>query len=222
MAAQVKLTEHLDYLQRVGCDPVTLPANPPMISAPDEESRRLVRITGVGCLNKAATPIAKEDPDRPSHLVSEDALIGMSGANVPIAFLVASDSRKVAVHLGIWSAVEEKSTPEQLNRWRAIMESVLNGAFPAVQLKEIRPTELELAHLPLAGIVLGVPSVKPPSPLDNSLQLDRLIRALAGAQWAFIILARPVEENHITAVRNSVVNEMRDVESKANANLAPK
>lgn len=213
MSNQIRLTDHFDYLQRVGFNPATLAANLPATSAPDIQSRRVVRVDGVGRLEKPAPGMVKLGNNQPMRMPSEDALIGLYGAQVPLAFIVSAGSRGVAIQFGVWSPSDSKATPEQLNSQQAVLTSVLNGIFPALKAKEINPAELQLPRLPLSGIALGIPSGKPPDPLDNSLQLDRLIRALSGTQWAFVVLAKPLDEIDSIAVRSTIVAEMHLAET---------
>lgn len=220
MSVQVKLTDNFDYLQRVAFNPGTLTAALPRISAPDAQLHRWLHVNGIGYPEKALHPERQVIGQSP-RLPSEDALIGLCGAKTPLSFLVSNDSRGIAIQIGVWSPQEENARPGQLDEQKAILESVLRGVFPAVDFRGLAPGEMQLPRLPRSGFGLGIPSVKPPDPLDNSLQMDRLIRASSGAPWAFLVLAKPVDESETTAVRNGVVNEMRMVESAAKAQLAP-
>jgi hypothetical protein len=75
--------------------------------------------------------------------------------------------------------------------------------------------------LPLSGLVLGNPTAKPPDLTDGALPIDRLIRAMSGANWACLILAEPQDESLISALRHKLINELRSIEAAAQSAGAP-
>jgi hypothetical protein len=153
------------------------------------------------------------------RLPSEDVLIGVYGYKIPLAFLIWGEADSVAIHLGIWSpARRENPSAKMLDDRQEILKAALNSLYPAIELAS---AEVELSRAPVSGFALGVPTAKPPNPLDDAVPLDRLIRALFGTNWACLVLAEPVDESATRDFRNKVINEMRSVQAAAQAEGAP-
>lgn len=214
-------TANLDYLQRIGFTPVALPPNSSCTSAPPA-LRRLVRISGIGRMEKAPPAAGQAYPlenGQSVRLLSEDLLSGLYGYKIPVAFFVWSKPEGVAVHLGIWSPLnKEKASGTTLNERQTILNRILMGLHPSVDLVS---TNGEFSAWPLSGFVLGIPTAKPPDLLDSALPLDRLIRALSGESWAFLVLAEPVSERVISSQRHTVINETRSIQAAYPATGAP-
>lgn len=220
MAADELSTTHIDYLQRTGFTPAELPANAPATSAPPA-LRRLWRIGSVGQLTKQWLPEEQQflGSDRRVRLPSGDLLIGLHSHKIPLAFLVKGEPGGVAICLGTWSpGGSGKESAAILEGREQIFRSLLSSLYPAIDFES---EETQLAVQPLAGLVLGVPTAKPPDPYSGALGIDRLIRAMSGRSWAFLVLAQPVDENTTTALRHNVINELRSIQTAARAELAP-
>jgi hypothetical protein len=139
-------------------------------------------------------------------LPSKDVLIGLYGEKLPLAFLVCGTPNDVAVHIGTWSHAGEKVTGATMDCRQEILRSSLSGLYPAI---ELAPAESELNWPSLSGLVLGIPTAKPPDRLDGALPIDRLIRAMAGGNWGCLVLAEPVGESATVDLRNRLMSEMR-------------
>jgi hypothetical protein len=169
---------------------------------------------GVGRLEKQS-PIPRREGEPRFRLPSEDMLIGLYGHKLPIGFLIQGGPDGVAIHLGAWSS--ETGKP-MLPNDQQILESGLNALYPAIDLASVQH---EAALPSLCGLAIGIPSGKPPDTLDGTAQIDRLIRAMYGANWACLVLAQPAEEEATSALRQSVINETRWVQSITQAEQAP-
>src|SRR5205807_6094838 len=113
-------------------------------------------------------------------------------------------------HLGTWSPSRENASAAILEERQKILNSVLNSLYISVDCVS---ANVQLPLWPLSGFALGIPTTKPPDPLDIALPLDRLIRALSGTRWAVLILAEPVGEQVISKQRYNVINETRSVQT---------
>src|SRR5437868_12212570 len=116
MQTQPFSTEHLDYLQRIGIVPEDISKAQPVASAPIER-RRLLRIDGVGRLEKAVVPEKVVVPEveqgkLPIRQQSEDILIGLYGYRIPVAYYVRVDPAGVAIHIGSWESTAQGQTPQ--------------------------------------------------------------------------------------------------------------
>jgi len=209
------LTGRMDYLQRIGFIPVPLPVNPPPTQA-QPAPRRLLHVSGIGRLEKLLPPNQRQaggqplEAEQPARMISEDVLTGLYGYRIPLAFLVLSEPGRVAIHMGVWSALNrENASAATLDHRGRILNAMLSSLYPAIKLAPVN--EVRFPSLQLAGLALGIPTVKLPEALDNALPLDRLIRALSDAYWAFLVLAEPVVEQEISKLRNNVISETRDI-----------
>jgi hypothetical protein len=213
MIERVFSTEHLDYLQRTNFAPVGLPKDSSYTSAP-HRLRRLWHIRSIGSLDKATIA------SNAKRLMSEDILVGLYGCKIPTAFLVKGESSGVEIYIGTWSSAErENASSAVLETRMEIMRTVLNSLYPYIELS---PCEVNIMNqLPLCGLALGNPSGKSPEPLDGASQIDRLIRAMSGGNWIFLVLAEPVDEILCKELRNKLINEIRSVQTAAMGEGAP-
>jgi hypothetical protein len=212
------LTGSLDYLQRIGFNPIPLPANPPLTTAPPA-LRRLLHVGGIGRMEKLLPPNQPNqrqaggqpgEPEQAARMLSEDVLTGLYGYKIPLAFLVLGEPGGVAIYMGVWSPFQrENASAATLDHRGRILGAVLGSLYPAIKLAPVK--EVQLPTWQWSGLALGIPTAKPPEALDNALPLDRMIRALSDASWAFLVLAEPVVEQEISKLRNAVINETRDI-----------
>ena len=208
------LTGSLDYLQRIGLNPFPLPANLPLTAAPPA-LRRLLHIGGIGRLEKILPANSRQErnslpTEQPMRMLSEDVLTGLYGYKISLAFLVLSEPGTVAIHMGIWSPVNRENAPAAtLDHRGRILNTVLSSLYPAIKLAPVGAVQMPPSQK--SGLVLGIPTAKLPEALDNALPLDRLIRALSDASWSFLILAEAIHEQEISKLRNTVINETRDI-----------
>jgi len=212
MITQPFSTAHVDYLQRTGISLSSLPKRAPSTSAPPD-LRRLWRIESVGRFDKSSKAIREPRLSLPS----KDVLIGLYGEKIPLAFLLCGTPSDVAVHIGTWSQAREKVSGATLDCRQEILGSLLRGLYPSIELTPVQP---ELDRPSLCGLVLGIPTAKPPVRLDGALPIDRLIRAMAGGTWGCLVLAEPVGEIATVDLRNSLMSEMRIHNADVQAPLA--
>ncbi|HEX6678819.1 MAG TPA: FtsK/SpoIIIE domain-containing protein [Actinomycetes bacterium] len=209
-------TSMVDYLQRCGPGP-SIAGGPRTEGAAG--SRRLLRVQGVGRPEKQRqgrpSRQGQAEPDRWRPATAE-LITGLYGYRIPLAFWVLGSAEGVRIHLGTWSA-KAGSSPLQARR-AAVIESVLRGLYPVVDLE---PAGVERWSWPLGGMALGVPAPAGIDRSDGAAPMDRIIRSMTGASWSALVLAYPLPEDAIGHVRDSVLNEMRAVESAAKNELAP-
>lgn len=205
---------HLDYLQRSGVPLAGLSANGRGTQS-DRQSRRLWHIHEIGRIHKK--PIERQEKD--VRAPSEDLITGLYGYKIPMAFLVRGSSNGVAFQWGTWVRDQGTSANGNLSHHRQeILKTSLNALYPAISLSPVQFTGLNLTKV---GFALGIPTIVPFNPDDGSMALDRLIRAMANANWACLILAEPAEEQAVSQLRGSVVEEMRRIQSAAETKQAP-
>ncbi|MFJ4862126.1 MULTISPECIES: ATP-binding protein [unclassified Streptomyces] len=216
----------LDHLQRVGFIPPASGAAGSLTAAP-ASLRTMLRVTGVGRLNKGgsssgqwardgvADPVGQAGVDGPSP-ISKDLLVALYNYMVPFAFLVGADPGQAAVRFGTWLPGESSSQSPQNNG--RLLATSLRTLYPAVDLM---PDEPLVDQWPRGGMVMGIPTAKPPDAADGAAQLDRLLRALRQFRWAALILAQPVGEGLIRDLKLRLINEMRAVHTASTLGGVP-
>jgi hypothetical protein len=170
------------------------------VGRPDKEVRRRSRATG--------------EVWRPP---TAGLITGLYGYRIPVAFHLVGASDGVRVQAGTWSARPETMAAAQ-DRRRDVVASMLRGMYSSVVLEDVLA---DPRRWPLTGLALGVPAPAGPDEVDGAAPIDRIIRSLAGSNWAMLLLAYPVAETTVAAMRAQVLNEMRSIESAAAAGGAP-
>jgi hypothetical protein len=205
---------NLDYLWRtdINLSDLSVPTSSRL-----SDVRRLWRIHGVGVLDKTS----RGTRARLSGLRSKDALIGLYGVKIPLAFLVRGSPAGVEIYFGTWLQVHETNASDQkLDSRRKIVAAGLNSAYLAIDMAD-EGVEVNTDEFPLSGLALGVPIADMRESLDQSLPLDRLIRAMSGTHWASLVLAEPVEERFIRDLQGKMTYETQLVQAEAQAEHAP-
>lgn len=213
MTPELLSTAHLDYLQRTDFDPSGLADG--------------LRTSAGGPLHSlwavAGTGRPRKRPESPwpqrTRSSSEDLLTGLYGYKIPIAFVVRGSTSAVGIFVGTWSAQERENAPAAvLDERRNIVRAAMDSLYPSVQLAA---ADVDLSGWAHCGLVLGIPTAKPPDPVDGAASIDRIIRALQGSSWAIVVMAEPVEESAAEDVRRGIINEMRRVEAGVQSEQAP-
>ncbi len=201
-------TAHLDYLQRANLHPGQISP-----SHGKRGLRRLWHVTEIGATHRHLTA------QQQRRLPSEDILIGLYGAKVPLAFLIQGQSSVVKLQFGTWTdqATGERATA-LVTQNEVILHAALNSLYPAIQITLVEVSPLDF---PLCGLALGVPTPQYPQQTDDPLPIDRMIRALGNGRWAALVLAEPVAENVSTGLRHSTIEELRRVHTAAESAQAP-
>ncbi|GAA4932686.1 ATP-binding protein [Streptomyces coeruleoprunus] len=203
--------QSLDYLQRVGFEPPELGPGASVTDAPPA-LRSLVRIAGIGRRDKSRRPTAAEE----AGPLTRDLLVGLHTYKVPLAFLAGGEPGRSSVCLGTW--LPAGGSPHSVARNQRLLESALRTLYPAVDLA---PYSSDTGRWPLGGLVMGVPTLKPPDAVDGVRQLDRLFQALNGVHWAALVLAQPVDETPVRDLRLRLINEMRAVQTSVKLGGVP-
>lgn len=211
MAIEGLTVGNLDYLQRAGFDPPPLTASTAYTEAPPG-LRTLVRVEGIGLFDKGRRPGGEDAADPPTR----DLLVGLHQYKVPVAFLAGGEPGRVSLRIGTW--LPAGGQVPSAHRNGRLLESALRALYPAVDLA---PEEPDTGSWPLGGLVLGVPTRKPPAQTDGLGQLDRLLQGLGSARWTALVLAQPVDEEPVRELRMSLINEMRSVQTGVKMNGAP-
>ena len=205
MRGQQLSIAHLEYLQGRPFILDTQLTQLPLTSAPPA-LRRLDHIQGVGRSEKWSKPTVGQL----TRLLDEELPIGLYKDKVPLAFLVSNGPGGIAIHLGVWSPQHENTSTGVLEVRQNLVRSIL-----ASQYADVNHTlgDVNVRRLPLGGFALGTPTMKVVEPQEGALPIDRLIRGLPDAHWAYLVLAEPVSEQSISEVQLMVLNELQRVQA---------
>ena len=112
-----------------------------------------------------------------------------SAQTTEISFLVKASPSTTDIHIATWSDGQKEPVSEHdLDARCHVFGAVLRSAYPAIDLSSEPSDTNEYA---VSGIALGVPTAKRADPASGALPPDRLIRGLAGLEWACLVLAEP-------------------------------
>ncbi|MEU2655181.1 hypothetical protein ABZ615_07640 [Streptomyces sp. NPDC007325] len=217
----------LDHLQRVGFVPPP-PGTACSLTQASAALRTMVRVTGIGRLNKGGSGAAgtAEQEDATGEFggpagspaaaggrspLAKDLLVSLYNYMVPLAFLVSAEPGRAAIRIGTWLPAE--STSQSSDQNGRLLTTSLNTLYPSVDLVDESPGPSIDVWPPRGwqrgGLVMGIPTPKPPDPTDGAAQLDRLLRALHQFDWAALVLAQPVGEGLVRDLKLRLINDMR-------------
>lgn len=199
-------TDSVDYLQRS----VPLPQRMTgPLTAGAEPTRRLLRIGGIGRRYKESHGSPRAADDEPWRSPLAGPITGLYGYRIPMAFLLLGNGDSVRLHLGTWASRDTAAAGAQ-DRRRDVLASVLRGTYSSIDLQAVAPVD---PGLPLGGIALGIPDPDGVDEADGAAPVDRIIRAMSGTSWGVLVLAYPVSEAAVSAIRTQLLNEIRTAES---------
>ena len=192
----------VDYLQRTSSEPGPIEAGT-RVTASTLATRRMVKVSRVGRLEKEPKPASNDDALR---VVTADLLVGMASRLAPVAFRVDASGSKVDVSIGTW--LPDGAAGEQLAQNARTLTSLLTSLYPFVLTEDgVNWEEDDLA----VALARGIPTLSVAHPTDLALPLDRVIRALAGNSWSVLIVAQPIRARDLSNLRLALLNETREI-----------
>ncbi|OPG05042.1 helicase HerA domain-containing protein [Microbispora sp. GKU 823] len=220
---------NLDYLERSGFEPPR-PAPGARLTQAPVELRTLICVTGIGRLEKR--PRSPAYPDHRTGLpdgeagslprddgtvpITRDVLAALYTYKVPLAFLAGAEPGRACFRIGTWLPAGSPASTADCNG--QLLQSALHTLYPAVDLREDDPAT---GPWPLGGLVMGIPTLKPPDTADGAAQFDRLLRALHHLRWTALILAQPADEALVHDLKLRLINEMRAAQTATKLGGAP-
>jgi hypothetical protein len=158
-----------------------------------------------------------------SHL--EDVITGFHGQGYSIGYLVLGDDLHIEIHLGM------KGDDQA-----GLLRSALHGTFPGIRLSAAPDINLGSNWHPggifrHVGRLTGIPTRKSgvqtrirtaTENLDQGRsfergrlqQVERLLRALMGDTWGYLVWASPIANLHTIAVAQTRLNQLTDVSTQ--------
>jgi len=212
-------TAHLDYLSRAFLDDFdgVFPQRiePGDVAAPGPSELRLMRICEVG--RSWRSNDREGDSDRPVSYWSGALLSGCAGLGVPLLFAVLGDSRGIQVVMGTYPGLHRrddgKSGPDVT---LAALEALVASHYPGsrAQPADGRLFQIRLREMMASGslgLVTGIASLSRRGEWGDMTQMDRLLQAMQGRSWGWVVMADPLPGQLSRKLGHEVVNEMRAV-----------
>ncbi|WP_331738382.1 helicase HerA domain-containing protein [Embleya sp. NBC_00896] len=218
MAVESLTAEDVDYIQRTGFRPPPLSSGTGLTEAP-LPLRMLMQVDGIGRIDKSRRPTGDE---RLSSPVTRDLLVGLSNYGVPLSFLVGAQPGRAGLRIGTW--LPDYGAPESVAENGHLIKIGLQTLYSTVEITADHAAGTDGAtsrDWDLGGLALGVPICKPPDAFDGLLPYDRLLRSLAGLNWAALVLAQPVGETLVRNLRLQLINERRSVQTASKLGGVP-
>jgi len=213
MDKKIITTQHLDYLQRSDV-PFSNFANSDSITRAKNSTQKLWHIQGVGQIDK--TPKQRDEKNQKSP--SQDLIVGLHGLKIPMAFCIQGSKSGVKLNWGTWERDTVQSNESNSSNFKQeMLKTSLNAMYPSISLEEAPFSGLNFTKV---GFSLGIPSAKTFNPVDGSMAIDRLIRAMVDSNWAVLILAEPAEENAVSQLRGNLIEEIRRIQNAKQTNQA--
>ena len=198
--------ESIEYLQRSALELGPL-AEGAAGSAIPVGRRRLTRVFGVGRTTVRRDP----RPSEQSSLPSEDLLAGLAAYHLPLAFVATGDPAGIKLEVGTWANPSEPDDAGLLEARQRLVETMLAGMYPSVQLDNAASHATVPTTFERAGMVRGIPAPKPLAPPEYWAPIDRLLTALRDVKWQMVVVAEPLSAAAVSQIRRAVTTESRQV-----------
>ena len=174
-------------------------------------------VRGIGREEKLAGRAAGGVPLSEFRVPTVGLLAGLHGVGSPLALSVRGDGSRVHIEVGVWTA-RPGARDGDLDGRAQVLTSVLASCYPVVRLEAREPGDQKF---PRADVVLGVPTVVPPTPHDGAVGWDRVLRSLSSQNYQAVVVAQPLGDDALGRLRDEVIQEMRWVRAAAHAENLP-
>ncbi|NEP10274.1 MAG: ATP-binding protein [Symploca sp. SIO2C1] len=149
----------------------------------------------------------------------EDLLTGAYGVGQSVIYGIIGDAQNIRLLATAFiyshSGFQNSSTSEN------IINSLFQSAYPGIEL-QAQSTLSSLfnpSYLPYMGVVTGTPTLTNSTPLESN-QIDRLIQALYGKQWAYVVVAHPFNASDFQSLSLDTLAELEHINNtEQSANL---
>jgi hypothetical protein len=172
---------------------------------------QLIRILGISQLYSSEKKISAE------RFLMEDILSGLYSQNISVICCFMGNSTSIGVYLGVISYdIHNQKIKDKISQYTKNLISSLEGTYPGIGiLPDAKQEDLNklvrlLKKSPNLGILTGIPTQKIGSEELGVEQIERMIRALYGEEWAYIVIASPVHPDTILAVSQATIAEIRE------------
>jgi hypothetical protein len=172
----------------------------------------IISLPGVGSFkqsNLSSSPLTQR---------MEDLLAGAYGIKQSIVYGIVGDTQEV--RLFAFTFTYSQSGFQDSFASQNIVDSLLQSAYPGIELQAQSTLSSYISHdLPYIGIVTGTPTLSNAAPPESN-QIDRLIQALYGRKWAYIVTAHPLLASEYQSLSLDTLAELEQINNtEQSANL---
>ncbi len=157
------------------------------------------------------------DSDRPVSYWSEALLSGCAGLGVPLLFAVLGDSREIQVVMGTYPGLHRRDDGQHgPGVTLAALEALVASHYPGSRAQPADGTQFQVRLREMMvsgnlGLVTGIASRSRRVEWGEMTQMDRLLHAMQGRSWGWVVMADPLPGQLSRKLGHAVVNEMRAV-----------
>jgi hypothetical protein len=146
-----------------------------------------------------------------------DLLTGAYTYGVPVSYRISSSgAAELSLSMGTWT--REVDGDEKCVHRAEILRSLLAALYPVISTTTAHPFQPAAWNRSAAGgLVRGHPAAKAPTPSDNVLPIDRILRALESQAWSVSILAAPEPETTPEDLRTALIADLAFAEDTEKA-----
>lgn len=166
----------------------------------DMQEQRFFRIEGI-------SNFWERDPDIEFSQYMMDLVISArSQREVDLSLIILGTVNRLAIYISLGRAEATRS--------------ILEAIFPGIQLEEVEArqvyTQLE-DHCIARGVVTGIPSQKMMNQNQNGTitRIERLVRGMYGATWAYIVRAYPRPREKVIEERMKTIDLLTQVTNRS-------
>ncbi len=191
----------------------------------------MVKVTGISRIEPDKRPGEAE-----INYYTKDILAGLNGQGIPIYFFIHGKPRRIDIYVGTLSELEGaaqsvrslfnsqyhgcrlwpgKDRDDATVKLEAEAQLRLNEAWQEAK-RNLQDIRLFLKTSPHIGIITGIPTPATSERGSQGTQLDRFIRGLYGSEWAYLVLAEPLEEESIINHQLGILEEQLRLEQEEN------
>lgn len=196
-------THHINYLERSFLDELsTIQAS--NISWGQIAASQSLETFRINSIPRSTTIKNEEYLRRVEIYRMANLLAGVHGVQNSLVYTVVAWETEVRLFMGVGS---QSSTSDE-----SVLSTLLSSTYPGIELNSIPvPANLwsSLNQFPYGAMITGTPTVQNQLKQAPDQQIDRLIRALYGKYWAYIVIATPVHLSDIQTLSSQTLNELR-------------
>lgn len=191
----------------------------------------LIKVGGISRIQPGKRP-----GEMDIHYFTKDILAGLNGQGIPIYFLIHGKPRRIDIYAGTLSDLSGAAQSvrslfnSQYHGCRLWPEkdrgdtNIKSDTEAQLRLREaweeagrhLQDVRLFLKSSPHIGVITGIPTPVATEPGSQGTQIDRFIRGLYGSEWAYLVLAEPVEEQSIIDNQMRILEEQLRLEQEEN------
>jgi hypothetical protein len=180
-------------------------------SATGRPAVQLIKILGISQALSQEKKLAAE------RYLMEDVLSGLYSQSISLLYFIRGQSHSIDIYTGVQINAAGIPNPEPLliQQTKSLITS-LEGTYPNIGISidknhaERQDLELFLQKAQHHGILTGIPTPKVGSEGVGIEQIERLIRALFGEEWGYLVIADPVPSRAIHEIFQMTMGEIRE------------